>query len=200
VNSTELDEGETPSSGLTKNGETLDLAQVGKSMVVYGKELTGWSTTNDSSGIVNEIVINSDLTLYAIWDDKTTYEEGDRGPTGGWIFKVDAGTYYEAAKQDLKLQISTDPDKFRTEHTWTYLDSAYSSVDPATDWTVPETDLLKDMYSQLFQKDLGNFESDKYWAIDDDPEYIVDFQDDGDFKFYPEGNYCFARLYRTFEL
>jgi hypothetical protein len=184
--STELDEGGLPNLGLTENGTALDLSGVGQSMVVYGKELSGWATTDDASSIVSEIVINSDITLYAIWEDKTSYEVGDRGPTGGWIFKVDTSTYFETAKTDI------------VEKSWTYLNDNYSSGE----YSIPTKELLKEMYNELYLANLGNFKSSIYWTNEDngaDLGAIVDFQNGYVKPFYKE-NECSARSYRTFSL
>ncbi len=182
VNETALDEGENIDLASQKNGRILDLTSIGNSMIVYGYALLGWSSS-PGGAVIDELLVTEEITLYAVWGAKTSYAIGDRGPTGGWIFKIDSGTYFETAKSDIS-------------DSWIDLNNNY----PTGGYSIPTKSLLLDMYSNLYQSNLGGFSAEKYWASEAAAiNFVVDFSD-GYIYFSPEENEFKTRPYRTFTL
>jgi hypothetical protein len=189
-----IDEGALPQERMVKIGSTLSLDEYNpKSMVAFGKTFIGWAAAEEPDVQLHELVVDEQTTLIAIWEDTTTYALGDRGPEGGWIFKIDSGTYYESAREDT------------TRQTWTELDTAYGE-DRSDGLAIPTRELLQDMYTVLYTEGLGRFSPDTYWSSDthtldtQDFSYTVDFGNDGFFALTHPENKSLARPYRTFTL
>jgi hypothetical protein len=117
-----------------------------------------------------------------------SYEVGDIGPAGGWIFyKTSSGTYYECASTDQSTsqawsnitdtvitgtgtaigtgKNNTDLIINQVGHT----DSAAKlckdySVNGYSDWFLPSKDELDLMWTNLYSLDIGNFTGIDYWS------------------------------------
>ena len=104
--------------------------------------LTGQRTTQTSETSGNSTPSNSG-----------TYQIGDIGPGGGYIFFAESGVYMECSRE-LGSYKWDDAMKAAQNH----------RGGDFTDWRLPTKDELNIMYVNLKKRDLGYFGRDRYWS------------------------------------
>ncbi len=189
-------EGEPPKTAYMKPGAVLDVNDLPGTLVRYGYDLEGWSSTGEEQDIPDggEITIESNLTLKAVWKEKDSYEVGDRGPTGGWIFQVNGTTYFEATPADNEITSDWDDAiKFADE---------LEIFSDDEDWKLPGKNELDEMYEKLFEEGLGDFAEARYWSSDEegDDAWTVHFGEEGNHYDLLKTNKYRVRPFRDFIL
>jgi len=85
-----------------------------------------------------------------------TYEIGDRGPGGGFIFSVNGNHYQECSPNNIG--------KFSQDRAYELAKSYQGGG--FNDWCLPSQDELDLMYMNLKKRGKGNFSSSEYWSDD----------------------------------
>ena len=169
------------STQTVKSGEKAEFPTVPEKT---GSFFFGWTTDEEGKNSYDfDKTVTADVMLYANW--KESFELGDRGPAGGYIFyknpnaSTDGWTYLEAASEDLANDYAWGPNgSYGTE---TAIGKGKSNTDtlvakkkanstlsfPAAeecdkytggwyeDWFLPSFEELEEMYKNLKLKSKG---------------------------------------------
>ncbi len=77
-------------------------------------------------------------------------------------------------KDQSIFQIKTKDELDKKEYwfNWIYANTR-AQVNYSNEWRLPTTQELEVMYKELHLKNLGDFEAESYWSIDEDPETMA---------------------------
>ena len=192
--------GTAPSVQTVQNGETMIMPDKGAMINTRGGTFEGWNTRIDGTGTFyaagDTFVVNANIQLYARWIERV-YNIGDIGPAGGLVFYdkgffLDGWRYMEAASGDVGSGIpwsatdisvngtntavgtgkrNTELIRDSRENVSAALVALHYNQGGFNDWFLPSRDELNFMYTNLKQRNLGNFSADWYWSSSQGPGY-----------------------------